>query len=149
MQSTLKNPPIMYTRYFALLIGISFLIAGVGAFLPLVTASVPHDAPHLEVGSSYRMWLGIFPVNLIHNLVHLSLGILGVAAYRDYKSSRLYARGLAVLLALFTVLGIVKGDGFGIIPLFGHDIWLHGLEAAAAGYLGFFVKEPQRIQADA
>jgi hypothetical protein len=30
---------------------------------------------------------------------------------------------------------------FGLAPLFGHDVWLHGVEAVAAGYIGFVMPE--------
>jgi hypothetical protein len=36
---------------------------------------------------------------------------------------------------------------FGLAPLFGHDVWLHGVEAVAAGYIGFV--QPQTAQTSA
>jgi hypothetical protein len=133
----------MLVRYFALIMGMLFVMAGVGGFLPLITTDPPTDAHHLEVDTSYGYLLGLYPINLIHNLVHLTLGILGIAAYRSFEQARLYARGLCLLLTVFTILGVVAPTGFGVMPLFGHDIWLHGLEAIAAGYLGFFAPQAE------
>jgi hypothetical protein len=46
-----------------------------------------------------------------------------------------------VLLGLLTVLGAFPASAtlLGLAPLFGHDVWLHGAEALAAGYVGFVV----------
>jgi hypothetical protein len=55
-----------------------------------------------------------------------------------------------VILTVFTVMGLLPGlsTTLGLLPLFGHDIWLHGLEALLAVYLGwFYVPAPQLIKA--
>jgi hypothetical protein len=46
---------------------------------------------------------------------------------------------LAVIFGVLTVMGLIPGLNtvFGLIPLFGHDIWLHALTAIAAAYFGF------------
>jgi hypothetical protein len=134
---------IRLTRYFALVMGVLFVLAGIGGFVPFVSPPVAPDAPELVLNVSYHYLLGLFPVNVVHNLVHLSLGIWGIAAFRRYESARLYCRWLAVILAVFTVMGILTplSTMFGLMPLFGHDIWLHALEAVAAGYLGFIARE--------
>jgi hypothetical protein len=127
------------TRYFTLVIGVLFVLAGVGGFVPFVTPPMSPDAPALAVDMNYGYLLGLFPINLVHNLVHLSLGIWGLASYRQYTHARLYCRLLAVILAVFTVMGLISQTTtmFGLMPLFGHDIWLHALEALIAGYLGY------------
>jgi hypothetical protein len=38
--------------------------------------------------------------------------------------------------------------GFGLWPLYGHDIWLHGLEAALGLYLGFFAVQKNQMQVE-
>lgn len=132
----------MAVRYFALLMGVAFTLAGVGGFVPGVTLPPNADMPALALPASYGLLLGLFPINLIHNLIHLGLGIWGLVAWRGYESARLFARGVAVVLAAFTVMGLlpVFNTTFGVLPLFSHDIWLHGLEAAAAFYFGFVYK---------
>jgi hypothetical protein len=129
----------MLTRYFSLVIGILFVIAGVGGFLPVVTQPPPADAVPLHLTTSHGYLLGLFPVNILHNLFHFTVGILGLLAYRQYSTARLFAQGLAITLAVFTVMGLLPlfNTMFGWFPLYGHDIWLHGLEALIGGYLGF------------
>ncbi len=133
----------MAVRYFALLMGVAFTLAGVGGFVPGVTLPPNGDMPGLALPASYGLLLGLFPINLLHNLIHLGLGIWGLAAWRGYESARRFARGVAVVLAVFTVMGLLPAlnTTFGVLPLFSHDIWLHGLEAAAAFYFGFIYKE--------
>jgi hypothetical protein len=129
------------TRTFALLVGIAFTMAGIAGFLPMFTQAPPTDAPHLHLETSYGLLLGLFPVNILHNLFHFGTGIFGLAAFRTYSLARLFSRFLGVTLALFTLMGIVPqlNTTFGLLPLYGHDIWLHGIEAVIGLYLGFFV----------
>ena len=132
-------------RETALLLGIAFAAAGIAGFLPIFNHPVPRNAPVLAVSASYGYLLGLFPINAIHSLFHLTLGVLGLAAYFRAEWSGVYVRGFAVALAILTVMGLLPGFDvtFGLVPLFGHDVWLHGVEAVAAGYIGFFMPGSQ------
>ena len=94
--------------------------------------------------SGYGYLLGLFPINLLHNLVHLAIGVWGVLAYRSFPAARLYARGLAVIYGVLTVFGLIPGLNtlFGLTPLFGHDVWLHALTAVIAAWFGWKAVEP-------
>jgi hypothetical protein len=89
--------------------------------------------------------LGLFPINILHNIVHLAIGLWGVLSYRSYGGARTYARGLVVLYALLAIMGLVPGlnTTFDLIPIFGHDVWLHALTALAAAYFGFVHREAE------
>jgi hypothetical protein len=58
---------------------------------------------------------------------------------RSWDSARLYARIVAVAYALLAVMGLVPALNtvFGLIPIHGHDVWLHAVIAAACAYFGF------------
>jgi hypothetical protein len=129
----------MLVRQFALLMGVLFVLAGIGGFVPLVTPAAHPGAPPLHVTASYGYLLGLFPINAVHNALHLAFGIGGLAAARNYAAARRYARLLAVALGALTLLGLVPATAtaWGLLPLYGHDIWLHALEALAGAYLGF------------
>jgi hypothetical protein len=90
---------------------------------------------------------GLFPVNLVHNGVHLGFGIWGLLASRSFEGSRNYARIAGVMYALLVVVGVVAPDGFGLVPLGGHDIWLHGLLAGALLAAGFTARPASRATA--
>ena len=86
--------------------------------------------------------LGIFAVNVLHNLVHLLFGILGItAAYAGW--SRPYLQGVGVIYLLLTVLGFVPGLFFGDDLLLGlvhinlADNFLHLVLGGIAAYFGF------------
>ena len=81
--------------------------------------------------------LGLFPVNLLHNVVHLLFGIWGLVASRTASGSVGYARIGGVIYLVLAVLGYVAPDGFGMVPLGGNDIWLHVLLGAALAVAGF------------
>lgn len=131
----------MATRWFALVIGIVYLLVGVAGFIPALGSD--RIEPHLEVDSHYRDLFGLFPVNLLHNIVHLAVGALGVLAYSSFPSARAFSRGLAIFYAILTAMGMIPAleTTFDLIPLFSHDIWLHALTALAAGYFGWAVDE--------
>jgi hypothetical protein len=141
---------IGFTRYFALVVGAAFTAAGIAGFIPFFTPHVSPEAPHLIVNTSYGLLLGLFPVNIIHNLFHLAVGVTGVLAFRSYPSALQFSRFLGVALGILTIMGMIPAlhTGFGFWPLYGHDIWLHGLEAVIGIYLGFFAGQKSRVQAE-
>jgi hypothetical protein len=71
--------------------------------------------------------------------VHVLFGVMGVVMARSYDSARLYARIVAVGYGLLTVMGLIPAldTVFGLIPIHGHDVWLHAAIAAVSAYFGF------------
>ena len=137
---------IIPPRWLALVFGIAFVTAGLAGFLPVFTHPMPGDAPHLHVEAAYGLLIGLYPVNLIHSLFHLAVGLLGIAAFVRPSFALIYIRGFAIVLAALTVMGLLPGLDtlFGLAPLFSHDVWLHGIEALAAGYVGWVMVAPSR-----
>ncbi len=133
----------MSTRNFALALGIVYTLVGLLGFLPGITQPPPANAPTLAVDAGYGFLLGLFPINVLHNIVHLLIGVLGIAASRRLAGARQYARGLAIVYGLLAIMGLIPGldRTFGLIPLFGHDVWLHALTALASAYFGFMAPE--------
>lgn len=131
----------MSIRLFATLFGIVFLVAGAAGFVPGL--SPVHVHPGVDLTAASRLALGLFPVNLLHNLVHLAFGLWGVLAARSVAASYGYAKGVAIIYAVLTLLGLIPATAtlFGLVPLYGNDIWLHALLALVAGYFGFVHRE--------
>jgi len=130
----------MAIRYFAIAAGIVYALVGLAGFLPGMNVPGPPDAPPMAVDSFYGYLMGMFPVNILHNLVHLAIGAWGIWGYANgIPGSRAFARGLAVVYAVFAVMGLIPGlnTTFGLVPLFGHDVWLHALTALLAAYFGW------------
>src|SRR5688572_6010223 len=97
----------MSTRSFALVLGIVFLLAGASGFIPGMLHPVPANAPPLTVATGYGLVMGLLPVNVLHNLVHVLFGVLGVVAYAGFLAPRMYAQIVAVAYGLLVVLGLV------------------------------------------
>lgn len=134
----------MNIRIFTLSMGIIYFIVGVLGFFPGLMTAPPQDAPTMS--TPYGLLFGMFPVNSLHNVVHLGIGVWGLLAYKDFDDARLYTRSVAILYGVLGVLGLIPGLStlFGLVPLFGHDVWLHFLTALAAAYFGFM--SPVKIE---
>jgi len=134
----------MSLRTWTRIFGVVFLLVGIAGFVPGITP--PHSHPDVTVDAYLGLELGLFPVNLLHNLVHIAFGVWGLAAGLSYAASRVYFRSVAVIYALLAVMGLIAAANlhttFGLIPLYGNDVWLHGLLAAVAAYFGFVYRDP-------
>jgi hypothetical protein len=112
----------------ALLFGAIYLAAGVLGFLPFL-------------GGSYTMTnhalLGIFNINLLHNLVHIVIGIAGLAAAASVANSRTFCQVVGVVLLLLGVLGVFAANPLGLLYIGGLDIALHLVSGAVLAYFGF------------
>jgi hypothetical protein len=122
----------------SLLAGIGFVLVALLGFVQggMSMEADPNLAPKL---------LGVFPVNLLHNCVHLALGVWGLAAARRHAAARTYCRIAGVLYLALTALGYVSPNGFGLVPLGGAAVLLHlalGLVLAGVGFTA--PKEPAR-----
>ena len=123
----------------ALIFGVVFLLVGVlGLF---VENGMSMNA---SMDSAGRL-LGLFPVNLLHNAVHIVFGAWGIFASRSHGASRTYGRTGAVIYAVLIVLAFIDPTGFGFVPIGGHDIWLHAVLAAGLAFIGFSGREPHMI----
>jgi hypothetical protein len=85
--------------------------------------------------------LGLFPINLLHNLVHLAFGVWGLLASRTWTAAKTYAQVGGVAYLALAVLGFITPDTFGLIPIGGHDIWLHAVLGLALAYFGFTARD--------
>jgi hypothetical protein len=126
----------MTTRTFSLVVGIIYLLVGLLGFFDGLKSLPPTDAPTLSVSAGYGYLFGLFPVNMLHNFVHLGIGVWGLASYRNYSAPRTFAYGLMIFYGALAVMGLIPvlNTSLGLIPIFGHDVWLHALTALAAAY---------------
>jgi hypothetical protein len=133
------------TRIVVLVFGVVYLLVGVIGFLgePLVT-----DASHANMESATGDVLGIFPINAIHNVVHLLIGAVLLWGATEHDRAVMAARGVAIVYALVGLLGFVAPDTFGLMPIGGPDIILH-LGTAAVLYGVTLVDSGDRARAGA
>jgi hypothetical protein len=129
----------MRARYFALICGIVFLLLGIFGFIPGMVATPGTGGPAVEVKAGYGYLLEAFAINVLHNIVHIAVGIWGLVSYRNYITARNYARGLAIFYGVLAIMGLlpVLNTVFGLIPIFGNNVLLHAITAVIAAYFGF------------
>lgn len=129
----------MSTRTFALIFGIVFLAVGALGFIPGMTHMPAMGTHNVTMTNGYGDLLGIFPVNILHNVVHILFGLWGLLASRSAAGAVTYARGVAIIYILLAVLGLIATTEttFGYIPIYGNDVYLHAALAVIAAYFGF------------
>ena len=118
------------------------VIVGALAFVPALNEA-PMGLPVLNLDTSYGLFLGFFPMNVLNKSALILLGMLGIlAASRESVSlpmSIRYSRIVFYVLAVLAILGIFPQTNtlFGYWPLFGNEVWSHGIIALIAAYFGF------------
>ena len=132
------------TRTAARIFGIIYLLVGILGLIPALQQ--PADGPHVLVGTTVNL-LGLFPVNAVHDLVHVLIGIAGLVAAGSLGAARSYFRTLAVLYAVLALFGLIPATNtlFGLAPLTGLDVGLHALTAIVAAYFGWGVREVDAV----
>ncbi|MDQ0749615.1 hypothetical protein QF034_003846 [Streptomyces africanus] len=109
----------------AQLVGVVFLVVGVLGFIPGVTT----DYGSMEIASheSGAELLGLFQVSVLHNLVHLVYGLLGLVLAGTATGAYSYLLvGGAVYLVLWVYgLSVGHDSDANFVPLNSADDWLH------------------------
>ena len=132
----------MKTTTFALALGVAYLLAGLMGLVPLCLVPPPPDAPPTNFTLLYGYLLGLFPVNLLHSVFHIVIGAWGISAWSGRSNAIRFCRDVAILYGALAVIGMFPhlNTVLGALPIHGHDVWLHGITAAAAAYFGW--REP-------
>ena len=120
----------------ALAVGAVFLLVGILGFIPGVTTNygdmmfVGHD--------SEAKLLGLFQVNILHNIVHLLFGVAGLAAARAWETSRLFLVGGGAVYLVLWLYGVVVDldSAANFVSLNTADNWLHLFLGAGMVALG-------------
>ncbi|WP_367138094.1 DUF4383 domain-containing protein [Saccharothrix sp. HUAS TT1] len=123
-------------RGAAMAVAVVFLLVGVLGFVPGVTAHLgditfagPDSGAHL---------LGVFHVSVLHNLVHLLFGAVGLAMARAASSARAFLVGGGAVYLVLWLYGLLvdEASAANFVPLNAADDWLHlglGLGMVALG----------------
>lgn len=112
----------------ALAFGAVYLLVGILGLIPFFGGSYTQSDNNL---------LGFVPINLLHNIVHLVIGLAGLAAVASLAASRRYAQIFGVVLIAVGIVGIFASNPFGLLPIGGFDIAIHLATGAVLAYFGF------------
>ncbi|GGK15640.1 hypothetical protein GCM10010124_05470 [Pilimelia terevasa] len=85
------------------------LALGVAGFVPGATENL--DRMTLTGPDSAAMLFGLFPVSVLHNVLHLLVGLVGLMAGRERYAPRYFLLGAGGLAVLAGVWGLVVPDG--------------------------------------
>jgi hypothetical protein len=120
----------------ALAVGAAFLLVGILGFIPGITTN--YGTMEFAGDGSGAQLLGIFQVSILHNIVHLVLGIAGVAMARTWAAARAFLVGGGVLYLALWIYGLVinKDSAANFVPVNAADDWLHLVLGAGMVALG-------------
>lgn len=109
---------------FALLVAGVFLLVGILGFIPGIVTE--HDTKFIGQDGDSEL-LGIFQVNILHNIVHLLFGVIGFAMAKRADSARTFLIGGGVVYLVVFLYGLVIdfGSDANIINLNSADNVLH------------------------
>ena len=117
-----QRPPVVLA---SAVVGAAFLLVGVLGFVPGITTGVGdmsgaghHSEAHL---------FGIFQVSVLHNLLHLLFGVLGLLAARRATAAKLFlvVGGIAYLALWIYGMVVPEDSTANFVPLNSADDWLH------------------------
>lgn len=125
MASTHTNTHRSLVQYVALAVGAVFLLVGVLGFIPGITSNTEHLG--MAGHHSGSMLLGIFQVSVLHNVVHLLFGVLGVTLWRSAATAKtfLVVGGIIYLVLGFYGVFIDQASAANFVPVNTADNVLH------------------------
>lgn len=112
-------------QYLALAIGVAYLVVGLaGFFVTGFDGFTEHDHSQTLIG---------FAINPLHNIVHIVIGLAGIALWRTPSSARTYGWLLFVGYGATFVYGLIVADRpeWNILNINGADNGLHIVSALA------------------
>ena len=109
----------------ALVVGATFLLVGILGFVPGLTT---HYGDLSFAGhTSEAKLLGLFQVSVLHNLVHVAFGVLGLALSRTAAGSRSFLTIGGGIYLVLTAYGLLVGQNSALnfVPVNTADDLLH------------------------
>ena len=119
-------------RFVQTIAGIFGAVFVAVALLGFITGGMSMDA-HM---SSATKLVGLFPVNAVHNGVHLLFGVWGLFAAKTAGSARKYCLLSGAIYLVLAGVGFVLPEAFGLVPIGGNDITLHAVLGIALTVVG-------------
>jgi len=123
-------------RLAATVVAVVFVLVGILGFIP--GATTEYDGMTFAGHESTAMLLGIFHVSILHNIVHLLFGVVGLVMARTAAGATSFLIGGGVVYLVLWIYGLVidHDSAANFVPVNGADNWLHLILAIAMIGLG-------------
>lgn len=120
-----KDDRLLLVRKLARAVAVVFLLVGIAGFIPGITTHYG-DLTFAGHGSGAQL-LNVFQVSILHNLVHLAFGVVGLLMARTVPGARLFLIGGGAVYLVLWLYGLVvdHGSGANFLPVDSADDWLH------------------------
>lgn len=130
-QTSPSTPARARIQFVSGIFGAVFLLVGVLGFVPGITQNL--DTIMFAGHHSEAALLGLFQVSVLHNVVHLLFGIVGLLGTRSRGLAKGYLIVGGIVYAVLWIYGlIVPMESMGnFVPLNTADNWLHFVLAVA------------------
>lgn len=122
----------------ALIFGIIYTLVGIIGFIGGLGGTT---------GIATTKLLNMFDINVVHNIVHLIIGIPGLLVAGSEERAAAYLKGFGWLLIIVGIIGIFWHNPFGILPIGGIDVALHLVTGAIFAFVGYRASGPVRATA--
>jgi len=121
-------------------VGLAFLAVGALGFIPGITTN--YDQMQFAGHESGAELFGIFQVSILHNIVHLAFGVIGLALAPAARAAMLYLiiGGLVYLALWIYGLAVDHQSDANFVPVNNADNWLHlglGVGMIVLGLIGW------------
>lgn len=137
----MQQSDMMKIRTASLALGVLFLLLGlVGfvsgfTFIPGATDSPINAFP----SPGYGYIFGLFPTNYFHNAIGILVGLWGIAGFTSLGGAIAFLQIFTLVYGAQAILGLFPFTNtfFGMMPLYGNNVWFSVLTAGIAYYYGF------------
>jgi hypothetical protein len=130
----------------AMIVSVVFLLVGILGFIPGVTTNF--DQLSFAGHMSGALLLGLFAVSVLHNLVHLAFGVVGLAMSRTASGAKAFLIGGGIIYAVLWIYGLLidHDSAANFVPVNTADNWLHLVLAIGMIGLGALLGRDMRAR---
>lgn len=121
-------------QLLATLVAATLALVGIIGFIPGLTTNL-YDGLELAGDDGDAEILGVFETSVLHNVVHLAFGLVGLALARTWSGARTFLVGGGIIYLALWLIGLLGGLNW--IPVNDADDWLHLVVGVAMIGLGF------------
>jgi len=127
-----------------MVVAAAFLLIGILGFVPGITTD--YDGMTFAGHESTAMLLGIFHVSILHNIVHLLFGVVGLLMAMTVPGAIGFLLGGGVVYLVLWLYGLVidHDSAANFVPVNTADNWLHLVLGVGMIGLGLALRRPAR-----